>query len=278
MRARNLLALLLATACVPKTTDPQDTDGDTDGDTDVVIVNNPRNPDGEGPASLDLGSHVNLGASGSYALLAKTGISNVTGSAITGGNVGLSPAAASFVTGFSLVADASNVFSTSIAVVPPAAIYAADYAPPTPSNLTTAVLNMQNAYTDAAGRMPPDQLNLSDGNLGGLTLAPGLYTWGSTVTIPSDLTFSGGANDVWILQVSNDVDLSASKSIVLSGGAQAKNIFWQVAGQVTLHPTSHFEGIILSQTAITLETGASLHGRALAQSMIALDDNAVTTP
>lgn len=272
MRNRNLLVLLLVSACNSQATDSGDTD------TDAVIVNNPRNPAGEGPASVDLGSAQDLGASASYALLAKAGISNVTGSAITGGNVGISPAAASFVTGFSLVADASNEFSTSVAVVPPAKIYAADYADPTPSNLTTAVLSLQDAYTDAAGRMPPDELNLSGGNLGGLTLAPGLYTWGSTVTIPSDLTLSGGADDVWIFQVANDVDLSAAKSIVLSGGAQAKNIYWQVAGQVTLHATSHFEGIILSQTAITLETGASLHGRAFAQTIIALDDNAVTAP
>ncbi len=281
MLHRSLLALLFATACTPKVGTGDDTDADTDAaaDTDVApIVNNPRNPDGLGPASLNLGSNVSLGSAGAYVLLAKTAISNVTGSAITGGHVGLSPAAATFITGFDLVADASNVFANSIAVVPPAKIYAADYAPPTPSNLTTAVLNMQNAYTDAAGRMPPDQLNLSDGNLGGLTLPPGLYTWGSTVTIPSDLTLSGGEDDVWIFQVSNDVDLSTSKSIVLSGGAQAKNIFWQVAGQVTLHATSHFEGVILSQTAVTLETGASLHGRVLAQSMIALDNNAVTAP
>ncbi len=272
MRIHTVLALLLATACAPKT-DSQDTDSDSDTD-----MNNPRNEYGEGPAAPDLGSDTNLGASSSYALLAKTGISNVTGSAITGGHVGLSPAAASYVTGFALVADASNVFSTSIAVIAPAKIYAADYALPTAPNLTAAVLSMQRAYTDAAGRMPPDELNLSNGNLGGLTLEPGLYTWGTTVTIPSDLTLSGGANDVWIFQIANDLDLSAAKSVILSGDAQAENVFWQVAGEVTLHPTSHFEGIILSQTAITLETGASLHGRAFAQSNIALDDNDVTAP
>ena len=211
-------------------------------------------------------------------LLAKTGVTNVTGSSISGGNVGLSPAAASFCTGFALMADPSNVFSTSVAVVSPARVYAANYAAPTPSNLTTAVLAMQAAYDDAASRTNPDHLNLASGNLSGLTLAPGLYTWGSSVTVPTDVTLSGGANDVWIFQISNDLDVSASKHILLSGGADAKHIFWQVAGQVTIHSNAHFEGVILSMTQVTLQTTASLHGRVLAQTLIALDNDAVTAP
>jgi hypothetical protein len=243
-----------------------------------LTPNNPPNPAGLGPAPVDVGSAGNLAAPGSYVLLAKTGITNVTGSAITGGEVGLSPAAASFITGFSMTADSSNVFSTSASVVAPAKIYAADYATPTPANLTSAIAAMQTAYTDAAGRTPPDHLNLSSGNLGGLTLAPGLYNWGSTVTIPSDVTLSGGANDVWIFQISNDVDLSSAKHIILSGGAQAKNVFWQVAGKITIEANAHFAGIILCQTAVTLQTSASLDGRVLAQTLIALDNNAVTAP
>ena len=240
--------------------------------------NNPPNPAGLGPAPVDVGPSADVAAAGSYVLLAKTGITNVTGSSISGGNVGLSPAAATFITGFSMTADPSNVYSTSASVTAPAKIYAANYAPPTPSNLTTAVLGMQTAYTDAAGRSPPDHLNLSSGNLGGLTLAPGLYNWGTGVTIPADVTISGGAKDVWIFQISNDLDLSTAKKVILSGGAQAKNIFWQVAGQVTIHANAHFEGIILCKTAITLQTNASMNGRALAQSMIAIDNDAVTAP
>ncbi len=190
----------------------------------------------------------------------------------------MSPAAAAFITGFGLVADPSNVFATSASVNAPARIYAADYAPPTPSNLTTAVLAMQAAYTDAAGRVNPDFLNLGSGNIGGQTLAPGLYTWGTGVTVPADVTFAGGAGDVWILQIAQDLDVSAAKAVVLSGGGQAKNIVWQVAGAVTIHASAHFEGIILSQTAITLQTGASMRGRALAQSLIALDNNVITAP
>jgi hypothetical protein len=243
-----------------------------------MTVNNPRNPNGQGPAPVVLGAAGDPATAGSYAILAKTGITNATGSSITGGNVGLSPAASSFITGFSLVADSSNVFATSSSVVSPARVYAADYAVPTPSNLTTAVLSMQAAYNDAAGRTNPDFLNLGSGNIGGRTLAPGLYTWGSTVTIPTALTISGSANDVWIFQISNDLDVSTAVNIILSGGALAKNIFWQVAGQATIHANAHFEGIILSKTAVTLQTSASMRGRALAQTLVALDNNAITAP
>ncbi len=253
-------------ACGP--TDPFGSDG----------PNNPSNPSGEGPAPITLGSSTDLGAAGSYVLLAKTGITNVTGSSITGGHLGLSPAAATFITGFALTADASNEYATSDSVVSPAKVYASDYTSPTPSSLTTAVLAMEAAYTDGAGRTEPDFLNLESGNLGGLTLAPGLYRFGTNVTIPDDVTFAGGASDVWILQVSNDVVLSSAKRVTLSGGALAKNIFWVVAGEVTVHANAHMAGVLLSQTAITLQTNASMEGRALAQSLIAIDNNDITAP
>ena len=222
-------------------------------------------------------SPVLLGTAGNFLILAKTGISTVPNSVLTG-DIGISPAAASFVTGFSLVADPTNVFSTSTQVVGGGKVYAASMAVPTPSNLTTAILDMQTAYTDAAGRPTPDFLNLNSGNIGGLTLIPGLYKWGSSVTIPTDVVISGAANDVWIFQVSGDLIMSNAKRITLSGGAQAKNIFWQVAGQVTIGTTAHFEGNILSQTGITLQTGASMNGRALAQTLVALDSATMTKP
>jgi hypothetical protein len=92
------------------------------------------------------------------------------------------------------------------------------------------------------------------------------------------VTLAGGANDVWIFQISNDVDLSSAKSVILSGGALAKNVFWEVAGKVTIEANAHFAGIILCKTAVTLQTNASLEGRVLAQTLIALDSNAVTAP
>lgn len=222
----------------------------------------------KGPAA------VLLGTSGNFAILAKSAVSTVPTSVITG-DVGVSPAATSFLTGFSL-----TMVGTTSATSPQVtgSLFGADMSPPTNSNLTTAVLDMQKAYTDAAGRPTPDFLNLGAGNIGGQTLAAGLYNWGTSVTIPGDLAISGGANDVWILQISGDLTISANKRITLAGGAQAKNIFWQVAGEVIIEAGAHFEGNILSQTAITMQTGASLLGRALAQSMIALDSATVVKP
>lgn len=151
-------------------------------------------------------------------------------------------------------------------------------ADPTPINLTTAVNNMITAYNDAAGRPTPDFSELGNGNIGGLTLIPGLYKWTTTVSLPSDVTISGGANDVWIFQISGDLSVSSAVNVTLLGGAQAKNIFWQVAGQATFSTTSHFEGIILSMTGITFQTGASINGRALAQTAVILDSNEITKP
>ncbi|GCC50790.1 hypothetical protein SanaruYs_10080 [Chryseotalea sanaruensis] len=216
---------------------------------------------------------VDLGAAGNYLLLAKTAINNVSTSALTG-DLGLSPAATSYITGLSLIN--ATGFATSAQVT--GNIYAADMADPTPINLTTAVNNMTTAYNDAAGRLSPDFLELGTGNIGGRTLTPGLYKWTTSVTIPASITISGGADDVWIFQISGDLLMSNAVNMTLSGGAQAKNIFWQVAGQATFGTTSHAEGIILSMTGITLQTGASMNGRALAQTAIVLDSNAVTQP
>lgn len=222
-----------------------------------------------GPAAVDLGS------AGSFTILAKSGIST-TGVTSVVGDIGVSPAAASFITGFGLIADASNQFSTSSLLNGKA--YASNYAPPTPAKMTTAVGDMQIAYTDAAGRTNPTATELGAGNIGGLTLAPGLYKWGTGVTIPTDVTLAGGANDVWIFQIAQTLNVGNGASVVLSGGAQSQNVFWQVAGQATLGTTSNVKGIILSQTAVVLNTGAILNGRALAQTAVTLDANSVTAP
>jgi len=215
---------------------------------------------------------VNLGTAGNFVILAKTGIST-TGATYIVGDIGVNPAAASYITGFGLNLPYSSAFSTSALIN--GKVYAADYAVPTPANLTTAVLDMQNAYTDAAGRAP-NTTELGAGNIGGLTLAPGVYKWGTGLTIPTDVTLSGGANDVWIFQVAQNLTVSSGAKIVLSGGAQANNIFWVVAGQTTLGTTSVFNGNILSQTLIAMNTGATLNGRALAQTAVTLDSNSVT--
>ncbi len=220
------------------------------------------------------GATVNLGTSGNFVILAKTGISTTGGTAIVG-DLGLSPAAATYITGLALTLPAAGAFSTSAQVT--GKIYAPGYADPTSANLTTAVLDMQTAYTDASGRAP-DVTELGAGNIGGLTLTSGVYKWGTDLTIPTDLTLFGGANDIWIFQVAQNLDISSATKVILSGGAQASNIFWIVAGQTTLGTTAVFNGNILDQTAIVLNTGATLNGRALAQTAVTLDANMVTFP
>jgi hypothetical protein len=220
---------------------------------------------------------VNLGAAANFVILTKTGITNVPISDITG-NLGASPIAATAITGFSLIADATNTFSRSSQVT--GRIYAANYANPTPAKLTTAVSNMEAAYTDAAGRTLPDATELYAGNLSGQTLAPGLYKWSTGVLITTDVTRSGPANAVWIFQIAGNLTMGSGAKVVLSGGAQASNIFWQVGGGVgvTIGTTAHMEGTILAQKAIHLRTGASLNGRALSQTAVTLAKNKIVIP
>jgi hypothetical protein len=220
------------------------------------------------------GLPVNLGTAGGFVILAKTGVSTVPASVITG-DVGVSPAAATYLTGFSQIAGPSNVFSTSPQVT--GKLYAADYAVPTPSNLTTAIGDMGTAFTDAAGRAP-GVTELGAGNVGGQNLTPGVYKWGTGLLIPSDVTFTGSATDVWILQIAQDLTISNGVRVNLAGGALAKNIFWQVAGMASLGTTAHLEGVVLSQTSITLGTGATVNGRLLAQTAVSLDTATVVQP
>jgi hypothetical protein len=255
----------------------------TDAPTDVAratdgagATDSASAPDGTlGP---DTGSSaaaaVDLRTAGSYVILAKTEISNVPTSAVTG-NLGVSPAAATYITGFPLTPDATNVFSTSPQVT--GKVYASTYAPPTPSNLTTAVSDMQLAFTDAAGRAP-GVTELGAGNIGGMTLTAGVYKWGTGLLVPTNVTLTGSATDVWIFQVAQDLKVSNAVKVVLAGGAAARNVFWQVAGLVDLGTTSHLEGTVLSQTSIVLRTGASVNGRLLAQTAVTLDSSTVVEP
>jgi hypothetical protein len=221
-------------------------------------------------------SAVNLGTAGNFVILSKTGIST-TGTTLISGNIGVSPIDSTAITGFGLTVDASNTFSISPLVT--GKIYAADYTTPTSSVMTTAIGNMQTAYADAAGRTETNIVTeLGAGDISGMTLTPGLYKWGTGVLINTGVTLSGGANDIWIFQIAQDLTVGNGAIITLSGGAQSKNIFWQVAGQTTLGTTSDFKGIILCQTLIDMQTGATLNGRALAQTAVTLDANAITAP
>ena len=216
---------------------------------------------------------VNLRSAGNYVILAKTAVSTVPASVITG-DIGLSPAAASYFTGFSQIDAIGYAESTQVTGF----LYAADMVSPTSSNLTTAVEDMMTAYNDAASRSDPDYLNHGAGEIGSLTLAPGLYKWTNSVTIGSDVTIAGSADDTWVFQISGDLSIGNDFDVILTGGAQAKNIFWQVAGETIMGTGSHFEGIVLCMTQITMNTLATINGRLLAQTQVALDRATVTNP
>jgi len=234
---------------------------------------------GAGTGTGGAGAHgpapVTLGTAGTFVILAKSSISNVPTSAITG-NLGVSPAAAAAITGLALILPTGGASSSSAQVT--GNIYASDYAVPTPANLTAAINDMQTAYVDAAGRTTPDHTELAAGNLGGLTLPAGLYKWSNTVSIATDVTLNGGAGDVWIFQIAGGITQASAAKVVLTGGALAKNVFWQVFGVVDIGTTAQMEGVVLSQTSITLKTGASANGRLLAQTAVTLAGNTVVQP
>ena len=224
----------------------------------------------ETSASVTPQAAVKLGSAGTFALLSKTGITNVYQSAITG-NVGASP-----ITGAAIHLTCGEIANGKVFTV--------DASGPLPCSttdatfLTTSIGDMETAYLDAAGRLNPDFLELGTGEIGGKTLKPGLYKWGTAVSISSDVTISGSSTDVWIFQIAGGIDQASATRITLKDGALAKNIFWQVADAVSIGTSAHFEGVLLAKTMVAVKTGASVNGRLLAQTAVTLQMNTVTAP
>jgi hypothetical protein len=222
-------------------------------------------------------SPVYLGTAGDYVIIAKTGISTVPASAITG-DIAVSPIAGEAMTGFSLTMDSSNEFSTSPQITGKA--YAANYGSPTPSKLTTAIGDMETAYTDAAGRTVVNSANqdIKGGLISGTTFTPGVYNWGSDIYFSSDIYITGTATDIFIFQCTGNIIAGSGAKVFLQGGVLASNIVWQTAGFVVAGTTSHLEGIILAKTKVVFETGSSLNGRILTQTANTLDSATITEP
>jgi hypothetical protein len=210
-----------------------------------------------------------LGTAGDYASFGSAGITNTGPSSITG-DLG-TPSTASSITGFALALDGSGQFSTSSQVT--GKVYAADYAVPTPAKVTTANNDMIAAYNEAAGRTPAAHTDFNGGILGGQTLTPGIWKWTTGVTIDGPLTFDGAGT--YILQVAGTMELAVDTSIVLEGGALPQNIFWAVAGAITLHAGSDFSGELLAATSIAMQAGATATGRLLAQTGVTLISNTI---
>lgn len=211
-------------------------------------------------------SPVSLGTAAQYVILARTGITTTGVSDVTG-NLGLSPGVDAVLLGWGQ--SAATTFSTSPMV--DGRIYVSTYNAPTPDNLALASSDMGAAYAAVAAQGPPDAVGLNAGALGGLTFAPGIYRWNAAATIATNVTIHGGPNDVWVFQVNGALAMAASVSVVLTGGARASNVFWQVNGAINIGATSHFEGIALASTAINVGAGSSVNGRLLAQTAVAVD-------
>ena len=221
---------------------------------------------GTGVAGAGRGpSPVIMGTAGNFVILARSTITDVPNSAVTG-NVGLSPAPGSAL--LLTCAEVTGVINT------------VDAGGPLPCRvtdsvgLTTAINDQGTAYTDATGRAP-DYTELATGNLGGLNLGPATYKGSTGVIIPSTLTLTGGPNDVWIFQIAQGLSLSSGVQINLAGGALAQNVYWATFAAADLGTTSQFKGTLLSQTSITMKTGATINGRLSAGTAVNLDTNTV---
>jgi hypothetical protein len=220
---------------------------------------------------------INLEEACAFAVISEKGTTNMGGGSMIIGDMGLSPAAASYNTGFGESLPAGSPYATSAQVS--GKMYAADYAVPTPAMLTKAVIAWQAAYTNAAGRVNLDQsrINIGGGDIGGLVLTPGVYTFDRGVQIQLDVTFDGGPDDVFIIQTTGVLSTpTAGKKVILTGGAQAKNVIWQVAGNVALKADTQFQGIIMTWSYAALEARATVNGAVFAKTQVTLIQNTIT--
>ncbi len=240
-----------------------------------------------GPASMGSicsGSDcVDLGTAANYVILAEAGITYTPTATVSStpkitGNIGVYPAAASMITGFALNLPAGGAYSTSTLLA--GAAYAPGYAPPTPANLNTAVNNKLAAYNDAAG-MPPAGGGLVTacpgvGILNAITITPGVYNCANPVSITGNVTLNGPG--VYVFQFGQTLTQDVSTQVILTGGALPQNVFWQVAGAVSIGTSAHMEGVILSASNIALVTSATVKGRLYSATDVSMDANTVTQP
>jgi len=200
---------------------------------------------------------VTLGSLSGFRVLAGSTVTN-TGPTTVDGDIGVW--AGSAVVGF-----------------PPGTLTGTIYTGPGPGPAATTQSDLTIAYNEAAGKPPGTSVS---GNIGGLTLAPGVFTSTSSLAISSgDLTLTalGDSNAVFIFQIPSTLTVTSGRQVILTGGAQAANVFWQVGSSATLGTSSDFSGIIMALASITLDTGAVLHGRALASTGgVTLDSSTVS--
>ena len=204
-------------------------------------------------------ANVSLAGSSGLVILAGSSITSTGATNITG-DIGLSP-------------------GSSIGGFPPGILNGAQHINDVISD--QAKLDLTAAYNDAAGRTSTDIVTLS-GNIGGLTLTPGLYKSTSSLAISSgDLTFDakGNAEAIFIIQIATTLTTTSGRKVILSGGALVSNIYWQVGSSATFGTTSVFKGTVMAMQSIKLNTGATLEGRALARTgAITMAGNTIVNP
>jgi hypothetical protein len=230
---------------------------------------------------IDLGSAIN------YAILAKTGISSVPASDITG-NIAVYPAAATYITGFSLAMATTGTEDWSISTQVDSKVYAWDYSPRVEELLITADGDMLAAYNDAAGRDADDDETgvggqayneLGAGEIGGQEMKPGVYTFTSAIGINADVTLkgTGHASDIFIIRTTGSLKQAASTEVILDGVDEA-NVFWQIAGEVEVGTGAVLKGTLLVKTAAKFLHSSILNGRVLAQTACTLDHATIVQP
>jgi hypothetical protein len=224
---------------------------------------------------------VNLGTAGNYVILAKTGISTAPTSDITG-DIGVSPIAATAITGFSLIMDGGMQYSTSSQLSATSQAHAASYGGPVATTLATAVSDMLAAYSDAAGRDGETaKTNIAAGYLGPVEgsnakpLEEGVYSFGTDVIIADDSHFSGDENSVFIIRTTGALIQLKNTLVILGPGVNPENIFWQIAGHVVVGAGAHMAGILLVKNDALFTTGSSLQGRVLAQTACNLQSTTI---
>jgi hypothetical protein len=222
---------------------------------------------GRGPAPVNLGSAAN------FRILAKTAVTDIPLSAVTG-EVGLGPGApGTAITGLTCPEVNGGVGTPiHVASTAGAAITSCSFIDPA---LGVAIGDADAAFVDASGRAP-DYNELGAGIIGGLNLGPATYKWTTAIQIPSTLTLTGGANDVWIFVTSGNISIASNVQIILAGGALPQNIYWATSSAADLATSSTFKGTVISATGIDMKTGATINGRLLAATAVTLDHNTVS--